>query len=130
MIDFDVDVYVTGSNSRMMSSEISTYLTGRYVQFQVFPLSFGEYLIFRKKYGTADNLHTEFARYLRFGGFPALHLQEYSADDAYTIVKDIYNSAIFTDIVRHNQIRKADQRDRFRGDTPREQAVYPNRAED
>jgi predicted AAA+ superfamily ATPase len=115
MSDFDVDIYVTGSNSRMMSSEISTYLTGRYVAFRVFPLSFAEYLTFRKQYetGSPQNIHTEFARYLRFGGFPAIHLQEYSADEAYTIVKDIYNSTIYTDIVKRGQIRKVDQLERI-----------------
>jgi predicted AAA+ superfamily ATPase len=113
MTDFDVDIYVTGSNSRMMSSEISTYLTGRYVQFRVFTLSFAEYLTFRKVYGKSDNLHAEFARYLRFGGFPAIHLQEYSQDEAYAIVRDIYNSTIFTDIVKRSQIRKVDQLERI-----------------
>ena len=48
MTDYDVDIYVTGSNSRMMSSEISTYLTGRYISFRVYPLSFSEYMIFSK----------------------------------------------------------------------------------
>ena len=48
--DFDVDLYVTGSNSRMMSSEISTYLTGRYIAFRIFTLSFSEYLMFKEKY--------------------------------------------------------------------------------
>jgi predicted AAA+ superfamily ATPase len=113
MTDFDVDIYVTGSNSRMMSSEISTYLTGRYVQFRVFPLSFSEYLTFRKEYGTTDNVYTEFVRYLRFGGFPAIHLKEYTQDEAYAIVHDIYNSTIFTDIVKRNQIRKVDQLERI-----------------
>ncbi len=134
--DFDVDIYVTGSNSRMMSSEISTYLTGRYIAFRIFPLSFSEYLIFRKQYGPggtyenlsnctwdqiekytnselAYNLHSEFARYLRLGGFPAVHLQPYTPDEAYTIVRDIYNSTIFTDIVKRNQIRKVDQLERI-----------------
>ncbi len=50
--DFNVDVFVTGSNSRMMSSEISTHLTGRYVSFRIFPLSFSEYLDFRKEHAT------------------------------------------------------------------------------
>jgi len=113
MTDFDVDIYVTGSNSRMMSSEISTYLTGRYVSFRIFTLSFAEYLTFRKEYGAAENLYSEFARYLRLGGFPAVHLQEYTSDEAYTIVRDIYNSTIFTDIVRRNQIRKVDQLERI-----------------
>jgi len=113
MTDFDVDIYVTGSNSRMMSSEISTYLTGRYVQFRVYPLSFDEHLTFRKEYTTADNPHTEFARYLRYGGFPAINLKDYSTDEAYTVVKDIYNSTIFSDIVKRNHIRKVDQLERI-----------------
>jgi predicted AAA+ superfamily ATPase len=135
MTDFDVDIYVTGSNSRMMSSEISTYLTGRYVSIQVYPLSFAEYLEFRKGYSspmttasgqalsTADghvlyaspvfNTKEEFARYLRFGGFPAVHLREYEPDETYAIVRDIYNSTIFTDIVKRNQIRKVDQLERI-----------------
>ena len=47
MVDWDVDVYVTGSNSRLLSSELSTYLAGRYVSFHIMPLSFNEYLLFR-----------------------------------------------------------------------------------
>jgi len=134
MTDFDVDIYVTGSNSRMLSSEISTYLTGRYVSFRVFPLSFREYMSFRDRnrrnvntlfdnpvYSGFDrpvannemNIYGEFARYMRFGGFPAIHLQEYTQDESYSIVKDIYNSTIFTDIVKRNQIRKVDQLERI-----------------
>jgi len=132
MSDFDVDIYVTGSNSRMMSSEISTYLTGRYIQFRVFPLSFAEYLMFRQEYTAPygaefptefpiefkkmnpyDPPHEELVRYLRYGGFPAIHLQEYPEDAAYTIVRDIYNSTIFTDIVKRNEIRKVDQLERI-----------------
>ena len=135
MTDFDVDIYVTGSNSRMMSSEISTYLTGRYISFRVFPLSFSEYMEFRKQQtpllmnsetgmllmnSKTGMLVTrplsekeEFARYLRLGGFPATHLQEYTPDETYTIVKDIYNSTIYTDIVKRSQIRKVDQLERI-----------------
>jgi predicted AAA+ superfamily ATPase len=133
MSGFDIDLYVTGSNSRMLSSEISTYLTGRYIQFRVFPLSFREYLTFRNNRPAKDpgalkgalyspndfsalaqSVKTsEFARYVRFGGFPAIHLQEYSVEEAYAIVKDIYNSTIFTDIVKRSQIRKIDQLERI-----------------
>jgi predicted AAA+ superfamily ATPase len=133
MADFDVDIYVTGSNSRMLSSEISTYLTGRYVQFRVFTLSFKEYLMFRNEWlnrdpGALDGSiyslndfpalanrvrHEGLAHYLRFGGFPAIHLKEYTQDEAYAIVHDIYNSTIFTDIVKRNQIRKVDQLERI-----------------
>lgn len=110
--DFDVDLYITGSNSRMMSSEISTYLTGRYISFRIFTLSFGEYLMFKERYAAVSDPQAELASYVRLGGFPAAHLQAYSQDEIYTIVRDIYNSTIFSDIVKRNQIRKIDQLER------------------
>lgn len=110
--DFDVDIYITGSNSRMMSSEISTYLTGRYITFHIYTLSFEEYLTFKKSYTTLEDLKLEFSQYVRLGGFPATHLQDYSQDEVYTIVKDIYNSTIFSDIVRRNQVKRIDQLER------------------
>ena len=110
--EYDVDIYVTGSNSRMMSSEIATYLTGRYVSFQVYPLSFEEYLAFRREVTEVKNPHQELADYVHLGGFPATHLRAYSQDEVYTIVRDIYNSTIFSDIVKRNQIRKVDQLER------------------
>ncbi len=113
MSDYDVDIYVAGSNSRMMSSEISTYLTGRYITFRIYTLSFAEYLTFKSKYAALKESKEELANYIRFGGFPATHLQEYSQDDIYTIVRDIYNSAIYSDIVRRNQIKKIDQLERI-----------------
>lgn len=110
--DFDVDLYVAGSNSRMMSSEISTYLTGRYVAFRIYTLSFREYLTFKNQYATVDDVRKQFANYIRLGGFPAAHLQAYGQDEIYTIVRDIYNSTIFSDIVKRNQVRKIDQLER------------------
>lgn len=110
--DFNVDIYVTGSNSRMMSSEISTYLTGRYVSFRIFTLSFEEYLTFKKQYGKVEDIHKELVNYIKYGGFPAIHLQEHPLENAYTIVRDIYNSTIFSDIVKRNQVRKVDQLER------------------
>lgn len=110
--DFVVDLYITGSNSRMMSSEIATYLTGRYVSFRIFTLSFGEYLMFKSKFANVGEPKTELANYVRLGGFPATHLQAYSQDEIYTIVRDIYNSTIFSDIVKRNQVRKIDQLER------------------
>ena len=111
--DYETDIYVTGSNSRMMSSEISTYLTGRYVAFRIFTLSFSEYLTFKKAYADLQDNKTELSNYLRLGGFPATHLQNYSDNEIYTIVKDIYNSTIFSDIVKRNNIRKVDQLERI-----------------
>lgn len=111
--DYDVDIYVTGSNSRMMSSEISTYLTGRYVKFHIYTLSFKEYLEFKSTYTSLESVKQELVNYIKLGGFPATHLQEHTMDVVYTIVRDIYNATIFTDIVRRNQIRKVDQLERI-----------------
>lgn len=111
--DYDVDLYVTGSNSRMMSSEIATYLTGRYVSFHIYTLSFAEYLTFKAQYsGKTPDPIAELPNYIRLGGFPATHLQPHTDDEIYTIVRDIYNSTIFSDIVKRNQIRKIDQLER------------------
>jgi len=110
--DFNVDIYITGSNSRMMSSEISTYLTGRYVSFHIFTLSFAEYLTFKSAYTKVGTPREELINYIKLGGFPATHLQQYSADEIYTIVRDIYNSTVFSDIVKRNQVRKIDQLER------------------
>jgi predicted AAA+ superfamily ATPase len=110
---YDVDIFVTGSNSKMMSSEISTYLTGRYVSFRIHPLSFAEYLEFQKEYGEPSDLNKAFLRYMEYGGFPAVHLKPLTPDEAYVIVQDIYNATIYTDIVKRNQIRKVDQLERI-----------------
>ena len=111
--DYNVDIYVTGSNSRMMSSEIETYLTGRYITFRVFTLSFSEYIDFKKEFSNVTDMKSELAEYIRLGGFPATHLQKYTEDEVYTIVRDIYNSTIFSDIVKRNQVRKVDQLERI-----------------
>ena len=110
--DFNVDIYVTGSNSRMMSSEIATYLTGRYISFRIYTLSFAEYLDFKSRYTETAAPKQELIDYIKLGGFPAVHLHTYTAAEVYTIVRDIYNSTIFSDIVRRNQLRKVDQLER------------------
>lgn len=112
MSDYNVDIYITGSNSRMMSSEISTYLTGRYVSFHIYTLSFGEYLTFKSSFTSVSDVRAELTNYVKLGGFPATHLRDFSQDEIYTIVRDIYNSTIFSDIVKRNQIRKIDQLER------------------
>jgi len=108
MVDFGVDIYVTGSNSKTLSSEISTYLTGRYISIKIYPLSFAEYLNFKKSYTDIEILHNEFVKYLKLGGFPVVNLQKYSTNEAYTVVRDIYNSTIYKDIVQRSKIRKTE----------------------
>jgi len=111
--EFDVDIYVTGSNSRMLSTEIETYLTGRITTIPVWTLSFSEYLNFKKRYMEVGRAKDELYNYLEFGGFPATHLRKMERADIYTMIKDIYNTVIFNDIVKRNQIRKVDLLERI-----------------
>lgn len=102
----NVDIYVTGSNSKLMSSEISTYLTGRYISIPVYTLSFAEYLEFKK---TDTRSPKELLnQYLRFGGFPIVALGNFDERSTYQIVEGIYTSVITNDITRRHNITNYD----------------------
>lgn len=102
----NTDIYVTGSNSKLMSGEISTYLTGRYISIPVFTLSFAEYLEFKKSERRSDmELLNE---YLRMGGFPIVALGNFDERSAYQIVEGIYNSVITSDITKRHNITNFD----------------------
>ena len=102
----NTDIYVTGSNSKLMSSEISTYLTGRYISIPVFTLSFAEYLDFKKESGrTPKELLNE---YIRMGGFPIVALGNFDERSSYQIVEGIYNSVVSGDITRRHHITNFD----------------------
>ena len=102
----NTDIYVTGSNSKLMSSEISTYLTGRYISIPVYTLSFAEYLDFKKSdFRSPKELLNE---YLRLGGFPIVALGSFDERSAYQIVEGIYNSVITNDITKRHNIMNFD----------------------
>ncbi len=104
--DTNADIYVTGSNSKLMSSEISTYLTGRYISIPVYTLSFSEYLEFKKQSGfSSRELLNE---YIRMGGFPIVALGSFDERSAYQIVEGIYNSVITSDITKRHNIANFD----------------------
>ncbi len=104
--DFQTDIYVAGSNSKLMSSEISTYLTGRYISIPVFTLSFAEYLEFKKEsmLGKKELLN----EYLRLGGFPIVAAGSFDESSAYQIVEGIYHSVITNDITKRHNITNFD----------------------
>ena len=104
--NFDTDIYVTGSNSKLMSSEISTYLTGRYVTIPVFTLSFKEYLSFKAN----SNKSTKelLQDFIRLGGFPLVADSNFDEKSAYSIVEDIYNSVVIKDIASRHSITNID----------------------
>ena len=106
----DADIYVTGSNSKLMSSEISTYLTGRYVSIPVYTLSFKEYLDFKADSTLSRRELLE--EYIRFGAFPIIALSEYDEQSAYQIVNGIYHTVVSRDIVKRHRINKQDLFDR------------------
>lgn len=106
----NVDIYVTGSNSKLMSSEIATYLTGRYVSIPVYTLSFKEYLDFKADSSLSRNELLE--EYIRYGGFPLIALGEYEEQTAYQIVNGIYHTVVSRDIVKRHRINKHDLFDR------------------
>lgn len=104
--DANTDIYVTGSNSKLLSGEISTYLTGRYISIPVFTLSFAEYLEFKRDSGrTLKELLSE---YIRMGGFPIVALGDLDERSSYQIVEGIYNSVITSDITRRHNIMNFD----------------------
>lgn len=102
----DTDIYVTGSNSKLMAGEISTYLTGRYISIPVFPLSFAEYITFKEsdKRSPKELL----SEYIRMGGFPIVALSNFDDRAAYQIVEGIYHSVITNDITRRHHITNYD----------------------
>ena len=109
-----MDIYLTGSNSKLLSSELSTHLAGRYVEIHVQPLSFAETIDFY------DHRHESpispiqyFERYLKLGGFPALHITDFDYDSAYKIVFDIYSSTILRDTVQRFGIRNIELLERI-----------------
>ena len=113
MASKNANVFITGSNSKLMSSEISTYLSGRYVVIPVYPLSFAEYIEFRKSAGE-DKAKNDFLwDYIRMGGFPAVAVSHFTQQEAYTVVRDIYTSVIYNDITKRSKIRKVDQFERL-----------------
>jgi uncharacterized protein len=95
------DLYITGSNSRLLSGELATYIAGRYVSIEVWPLSFGEYLAFGAAYSERDISRTgdEFERFLRYGGFPGIHVVSLAESDARSMVTDIYRSTLVRDVL-------------------------------
>lgn len=106
LVDFDVDIYITGSNSHLLSSELATYLAGRYVEIPVYTLSYKEFLDFREHYfSKEENSENLFLLYLRKGGFPVIHTANYPEDSAYKVVYDIYSSVILRDTVQRYKIR-------------------------
>lgn len=102
-IDMDVDIYITGSNAYLLSSELSTLLSGRYIEIKMYPLSFKEYLIFNNYDKT--NIEDKFYEYLKYGGLPAITLIKDKPDLVMSYLNDIYNTIVKKDVIDRNGVK-------------------------
>ena len=102
-VDFDIDIYMTGSNAYLLSSELSTLLSGRYIEIKMYPLSFKEYLIFNNY--DNSNLLDKFNEYLKYGGLPAITLIKNNNELVLSYLNDIYNTIVKKDIIDRNKIK-------------------------
>ena len=107
LVDLDVDIYITGSNANLLSSELATYIAGRYIEIKIYPLSFQEYIDFASE-NNKDNpltLDEYFNQYLNFGGLPGIHILNYNKEEIYQYLADVYNSILLRDVIARNNIR-------------------------
>ena len=102
-IDFDVDIYITGSNAYLLSSELATLLSGRYIEIKMYPLSFSEYLEFNNY--DKNNIEDKFYEYLKHGGLPAITYIKENPDLIMNYLNDIYNTIVKKDIIERNNIK-------------------------
>ena len=112
-IDFDCDIYITGSNAKLLSGELTTYLAGRYVEFVIYPFSFAEFFVMNRLKNPNVDKATCFMQFLKTGGMPFLSNfpDDDSAKSQYLI--DIYNSVVLKDVVKRNNIRDVDTLERI-----------------
>lgn len=105
MVDTEADIYITGSNAHLLSTDLATYLTGRYVEIRMLPLSFKEYMELR---GNGRSPEETFREYFDFGGFPGINpaLGEQAVS---SMLSDLYASIVFRDIVERGNVRKPEE---------------------
>ena len=106
--EYDFDIYITGSNAKLLSGELSTYLAGRYVEFVIYPFSFKEFLETLKSIQQDISTREAFQKYVKFGGMPFLYNLAFEEEASLQYLKDIYSSIILKDITQRNKIRDTD----------------------
>ncbi len=112
-LDFDCDIYLTGSNAKLLSGELATYLAGRYVEFIIYPFSFAEFTeLYRTVFPDVSQAQC-FRQYLIEGGMPYLSNLRYEAQPSRQYLMDLYNSVVLKDVVKRNNIRDVDLLERI-----------------
>ena len=112
-VDFDCDIYITGSNAKLLSGELATYLAGRYVEFIIYPFSFAEFLEMSRLKNPQADKSSCFMQFIKTGGMP--FLSNFSGDDSAKkqYLMDIYNSVVLKDVVKRNSVRDVDALERI-----------------
>ena len=113
LIDFDVDIYITGSNAKLLSGELATYIGGRYVEIHVFPLSFSEYLGWQRMRGNDMSIRKTFKRYVSEGGMPFIQDAGIDGNVAMSYLSDVFGSVVVKDIAKRHKIRDIDLLERI-----------------
>lgn len=107
-IEMDCDIYITGSNARLLSGELATVLGGRYVEFTIYPFSYAEFMdLYKDIFPDASN-SAVFQKYLTLGGMPYLANLRYAEEPSKQYLTDVYNSVVLNDVVKRNKIRDVD----------------------
>ena len=111
MKDLNCDIYITGSNSKLLSSEFATHIAGRYVEIKVYPLSFKDFILFYRKQNE-NSLKSEkelFFEYIKFGGLPAIHFMNKNENLIVQYLSDVFNSVILKDVIERNKIKSSEK---------------------
>ncbi len=102
------DIYITGSNSKLLSGEFASYLSGRYVELDIFPFSFKEYVDY---HNITNDFKTHFYKFLEDGGMPSTF--DYAQDNKKLVMLDLYNSIVLKDIIQRHNVANVDLLDRI-----------------
>lgn len=111
--EFDFDIYITGSNAKLLSGELATYLAGRYIEFMIYPFSFYEFMECLKLSQNDISPQEAFKKYIKYGGMPFLNNLNYNLEASMQYLKDLYSSIILKDITQRNSIRDTDLLERI-----------------
>ena len=112
-VEFDCDIYITGSNAKLLSGELATYLAGRYVEFIIYPFSFGEFLELYNSVFPDTTEQEAFTKYLTYGGMPYLRNLRFEETPSQIYLQDLFNSVVLKDIVKRNNVRDVDLLERI-----------------
>lgn len=113
--EYNFDIFITGSNAKLLSGELATYLAGRYVEFKIFPFSFSEFYAALEEQQENNKITKDeaFKQYIKFGGMPFLYNLKFNYPASMQYLADIYSSIILKDITQRNKIRDIDLLERI-----------------